>query len=179
MLATAAPDDLVPRATRGDAAARAELVALYGGRVFALCKRLAPDPEDCYQEVWEKVLGALPRFDPGGRAPIGAWIQIIARRHLTDRHRRRVVRGEVVPIDGLQAVDPGPDEALAKHQRRARLEAAIRRLPEAQRRVVVLHHIHGMPLLDIAREDGVEIGTLKSRLHRGRARLATLLRGHR
>lgn len=153
------------------------LVDEHGPRVFAMCARLAPDPEDCYQEIWEKVVGALARFDPSGAASIGTWIATIARRHLVDRHRRRLVRGEVVEIGALPAADPAPDEALARAQRRARVEAAVRQLPEAHRRVVVLHHVHGVPLETIAEEEGVPLGTVKSRLHRGRARLAELVGG--
>jgi RNA polymerase sigma-70 factor, ECF subfamily len=158
-------------------AAPSRLVNEHGARVYAMCARLAPDPEDCYQEIWEKVLGALGRFDPRGPASIGTWIATIARRHLVDRHRRRTVRGEVVPIAGLPTVDPGADEVLAGRQRRDRVEAAVQRLPEAHRRVVVLHHVHGVSLEDLAAEEGVPVGTIKSRLHRGRIRLAELLGG--
>lgn len=158
-------------------AAPATLVDTHGGRVWAMCHRLAAEPEDCYQEIWEKVFGALDRFDPVGAASIGTWIATIARRHLVDRHRRDRVRGEVVSIAGLSTAEPAVDEVLDLAQRQARVEAAIARLPDAHRRVVVLHHIHGVPLETLAEEEGVPIGTLKSRLHRGRARLADLLGG--
>ena len=153
------------------------LVDEHGPRVYAMCSRLAPDPEDCYQEIWEKVLGAIARFDPAGAASVGTWIGTIARRHLVDRHRRRKVRGEVVSITALPSVDPGADEVLARRQREARVEAALQRLPEAHRSVVVLHHIHGVSLEQLAEDEGVPIGTVKSRLHRGRIRLADLLGG--
>jgi RNA polymerase sigma-70 factor (ECF subfamily) len=153
------------------------LVDTHGGRVWAMCRRLAAEPEDCYQEIWEKVFGALDRFDPVGAASVGTWIATIARRHLVDRHRRSRVRGEVVSIAGLATAEPAADDALDRHQRRARVEDAIARLPDAHRRVVVLHHIHGVPLETLAEEEGVPLGTLKSRLHRGRARLAELLGG--
>lgn len=153
------------------------LVDAHGPRVFAMCARLAPDPDDCYQEIWEKVIGALGRFDPSGPASIGTWIATVARRHLIDRHRRRVARGQVLPLTGLASPEPAADEAIARAQRHARVEAALARLPEPQRRVVVLHHIHGVPLEQLADEEGVAIGTLKSRLHRGRARLAELMGG--
>src|SRR5690606_22014330 len=70
---------------------RADLVAAHGPAVYALCRRLTPDPDDCYQEIWEKVFRALPRFDPGGAASVRTWILTIAHRHLVDRHRRRLV----------------------------------------------------------------------------------------
>jgi RNA polymerase sigma-70 factor (ECF subfamily) len=155
----------------------ATLIREHGPRVFAMCARLAADPEDCYQEIWEKVLSALDRFDPQGPATLGTWIATIARRHLIDAHRRRQVRGEVLSIAQLPASEPAADEQVAQIQRRERIEAAVARLPDAQRRVVVLHHIHGVPLEQLAEEEGVPIGTLKSRLHRGRTQLAELLGG--
>jgi len=179
MQPSAVPDPTLELAIRGDQGARSRIVDRHGPRVYALCRRLAADPEDCYQEIWEKVLKALERFDPGGTASLGGWISVIARRHLTDRHRRLKVRGEVVPLTGLPAVDQGIDERIAARQRRERLEAALQRLPYAQRQVVVLHHIHGLSLEAIAADEGVAIGTLKSRLHRGRARLSTLLGARR
>ncbi len=152
-----------------------DVVAAHGPRVYAMCARLAADPEDCYQEIWEKVLGALDRFDPAGTASIATWIATIARRHLIDRHRRRQVRGVVVPLTGLASAEPAPEEALSRRQREIRVETALQALPDAHRRVVVLHHIHGVPLEQLAADEGVPLGTIKSRLHRGRARLADLL----
>jgi len=129
--------------------------------------------------VWEKLFLALARFDPRGTASFRTWALTITRRHLIDRHRRRQTRGVVLPLDGLPAVDPAADEALAAHQRKARLEAALARLPDAQRRAVVSHHLLGLPLHTIALDEGTQTGTIKSRLHRGRARLAQLLGGSR
>jgi RNA polymerase sigma-70 factor (ECF subfamily) len=80
-----------------------------------------------------------------------------------------------VRLDALPPVDPDIDERLAQRQRTARLEVAVGRLPEDQRRVVVLHHLQGLSLQDLAETEGVAVGTIKSRLHRGRARLAQLL----
>lgn len=148
------------------------VVEQHGALVYGMCRRLADDPDDAYQTIWEKVLKALPRFDPDGRAPLAAWIATIARRTLIDRHRRRVVRGEIVPLDGL--ADPGDVEAVvAERQVTAQLEALLRGLPPAQRHVVVGHHVYGLSLEELAEEAGVAVGTIKSRLHRGRAQLAS------
>src|SRR5687767_15768046 len=106
------PDPTVVAASRGDPRAQAALVDVHGPRVFAMCARLAADPEDCYQEIWEKVLSALDRFDPSGPASIGTWIATIARRHLIDRHRRQKTRGEVLSIGNLPSVQPAADEQL-------------------------------------------------------------------
>ncbi len=153
---------------------RAALIAEHGPSLWGLCRRLCPEPEDAYQEIWEKALGALDRFDPHGTASLRSWLLTIAHRHLVDRHRRRTVRGVVVPLAGL-STPAEAEEVLDRAQRHARLEAALARLPEPQRRVVVLHHLHGCTLEQLAESEEVALGTIKSRLHRGRARLAELL----
>jgi len=178
-VSSTAPELTLVRATRGDPRAQRALLEAHGPLVYGLCRRLTPDPDDAYQEIWAKVLEALPRFDLGGAASVRTWIGTIARRHLIDRHRRRVVRGEVVPRHEVALPDPAPaaDARVAERRRAVRLEAALARLPDLQRRVVVLHHLQGVELAVIARDEGASIGTIKSRLHRGRGRLAELLGG--
>jgi RNA polymerase sigma-70 factor (ECF subfamily) len=163
------------RAAAGDAGARAELVRTYGPLIWSLCRRLGPEPEDAYQEVWEKVFSAVGRFDPGGTASLRTWIATITHRHLVDRHRRRTVRGEVVELGEMPA--PVEEDRLGLAQDVERLEAALQRLPEGHRRVVVLHHLQDVPLDEIASTEGLALGTVKSRLHRARARLLELLGG--
>lgn len=166
-LPSPAPDRLVRAAAAGDESARAALVATHGPRLWSVCRRAADHAEDAYQEVWTRVFAALAAFDPGGPATLGTWIVTVAHRYLVDQHRRRAVRGEQVPADDLpgEVVD---FDAAARHRH---LERALRRLPEDQRRVVVLHHVEDQPLDAIALVEGVPLGTVKSRLHRARARL--------
>lgn len=171
------PADPLPRAISGDAEARAALVARHGGLIWSLCARLAADPEDAWQEIWEKALRALPRFDPAGPARFSTWLATLAHRHLVDRHRRRRTRGEAVSVEQLAALGADPEQATAEGERSARLEAALARLPEPWRRVIVAHHIAELPLDAIAEAEGVPVGTVKSRLHRGRAALITMLGG--
>lgn len=152
---------------------REGLVAEHGPLVWGLCRRLCPEPEDAYQEIWEKVFTAVHRFDPEGPATLRTWIVTIAHRHLVDRHRRRRVRGEVVELREIPVVVD--EDRLDAQRRTARLEAALQRLPEGHRRIVVLHHLEGLTLDQIAKDEDVAVGTVKSRLHRARARLLELL----
>lgn len=168
-------DPVLHRAVRGDRSACAALVRAHGPMVWGLCRRLTPDPEDAYQAIWAKAFAALPDLDPDGPASFRTWLRTLAHRHLIDRHRRRTVRGEVVPLDRAPAHAADADVQVDASRRAAALEAAIATLPEPQRRVVVLHHLHGVPLAEIADEEGVAVGTVKSRLHRGRAALAAAL----
>ena len=118
-------------------------------------------------------------LDPHGRASLATWIRTITHRLLVDLHRRHKVRGHVVPMTDLVSEQLPADEVVARGERLARLERALAALPVAQRRVVVLHHLYGTALDEIAAAEGVAVGTVKSRLHRGRARLAQLLGGPR
>lgn len=170
---------LLKRAARGDPGARHTLVETHGPLVYSLCRRLCPDPDDAYQDVWTKVFAALDRFRTDDPGRFGAWIATITRRHLVDRHRRRQVRGVPASIDHLPDPLPGPDHLTDTARLRDHLEAAIATLPFPQRLAVVGHDVHGTPLAELAADAGVPVGTIKSRLHRGRARLAELLREHR
>ena len=167
------------RATAGDPAARQAIVDAHGPWVFALCRRLCHDAEDAYQEVWLKVFGALDRFDADAALRLRPWIGTIARRHLIDRHRRSKVRGHTQPPDHLADPGPSPDRLAHRAELRVQVDAALAELPFEQRAAIVLHDVHGVALATIAEEHGVAVGTIKSRLHRGRARLAALLRSHR
>ena len=82
----------------------------------------------------------------------------------------------MVPLGDIPAHD-GVDERIDGQRRAERLEAALARLPVDMRTVIVMHHLNGVPLEDIAAAEGVAVGTVKSRLHRGRARLLELLGG--
>ena len=168
-------DQTVRKAAAGDADARRALVQTHGPMVYGLCRRMCSEPDDAYQEVWEKVFRALHRFDPDKPGALRSWVATITHRHLVDRHRRRRTRGVVVPLRDVPPRDPDIDERIARRQEVARLEAALQRLPEPHRRVVVMHHLQGVSLEEIAGQEGVATGTVKSRLHRARARLASLL----
>ncbi len=164
----------IVRAQSGDRRALRGLIDAHGPLVWSLARRLAAEPEDAYQEIWEKVFRALPRFDPAGRASFRTWLATVANRHLIDRHRRAVVR-RVEPLRAEPAHEPDPSAEIDSKRSEARLEALLRLLPEPQRRAVVMHHVHGLDLAEIAAIEGVARGTIKSRLHRGRGRLAELL----
>ncbi|MCB9778475.1 MAG: sigma-70 family RNA polymerase sigma factor [Alphaproteobacteria bacterium] len=163
-----------------DPALRTAVVERWAGLVWALCRRLSPTPDDSYQAAWAHLLPRLHHYDPSRAAP-ATWLTTVVHRRLVDEHRRRGRQAEILPLHGpdpareLQARGPSADETLDRNRRARALEQALARLPEDQRRVVVLHHLHGLSLADIADAEDVAVGTLKSRLHRGRARLLTLL----
>ncbi|GAA4687633.1 SigE family RNA polymerase sigma factor [Phytohabitans rumicis] len=111
---------------------------------------------------WSKIIG----YDD----PV-AWVRRVAWNLAASRWRRlRTARAYLRHQREEHVAGPNPD--------RVALTAALARLPENQRRAVVLHHLADMSVAEIARQEGVAEGTVKSWLHRGRAALATLLTEH-
>jgi RNA polymerase sigma-70 factor (ECF subfamily) len=98
-----------------------------------------------------------------------AWVSRVAHNLAISRWRRARVAVASWTRHGPLPPPAEPDAATAD------LVAALRRLPEAQRRALVMHHIGGFAVADIARAEGVPEGTVKARLSRGRQALAPLL----
>lgn len=98
-----------------------------------------------------------------------AWVRLIVTRLCADRWRRFGVRSRAV-----QALRP-PEPVAPPSEETVLLTAALRRLPVEQRRVLVLHYLMDIAIADIAEETGTSLGTVKSRLSRGRAALAEIL----
>jgi RNA polymerase sigma-70 factor, ECF subfamily len=171
--------DLLSKALSGDRLAWEGMLQRYGPLVYDLCRRLDVDPDDAYQEIWEKLIRALPGFDPGRGAKLSTWIATVAHRHLIDRYRRRSVRGEVVALGPMPGTMPSVPDRIAQAEQLRSLERAVDALPEMHRRIVVLHHLHDVPVDVLARAEGVPKGTVKSRLHRARVRLARAMGGGR
>ena len=167
---------VVRQAKAGDLAAWQRLVSHHGPRVYALCRRLDVDPDDAYQACWEKIYTALDGFDSTQSTPFGAWVHTLTRRLLIDRHRRRQRRSVLnMRTTPPPSVPPAAEDVVLSRERSALLESSLQKLPALQRRVIILHHIEGLSLEDIAAHEQTAIGTIKSRLHRGRARLARTL----
>ena len=173
------PLDLLRRAANGERAARAALLERYGSRVWGLCRRLSPEPEDAYQEIWEKLFGRLTQFDPSGSASFGTWVSRVAHHHLIDRARSRGRKGQAVPLEALPPVAPTAERRAGLRMELAQVEEALMKLSEDQRRVVIAHCIHGVPLTELAQDEDVPVGTLKARLHRARAELYRRTRRNR
>ncbi|MFI7540985.1 RNA polymerase sigma factor [Actinoplanes sp. NPDC049599] len=140
------------------------------GRVCAQVHAYLNDRAEAEDLVQEAFLRAWQRWSDIHRYddPV-AWVRRVAWNLATSRLRRLVVAGRVLRKQAPPAVTPGADPDHVA------LVAALRRLPERQRRVIVLHHIADLPVVEIAAELGVPKGTVVSWLHRGRAQLAAQL----
>jgi RNA polymerase sigma-70 factor (ECF subfamily) len=125
------------------------------------------EAQDCVQEACAR---AWQRWDRlGGYDAPEAWVRQVAWRLAVSRFRRARTGVRAVRRHGPQ---PDVPEVNADH---VALVAALAQIPAAQRRAVVLHHVAGLSVQEVATEAGVPVGTVKARLSRGRAALALLL----
>jgi RNA polymerase sigma-70 factor (ECF subfamily) len=155
------------RARAGDPRAFRALYEHHADAVYGFLHRMLGDgaaAEDALQDAFLRVLGALRGFDPCGPARLSTWIFTIARRvALTAIDRRRP------PPDG------GASAPQAQPELRLALEAAVAALPEALRSTFVLREACDLGYEELAAIEGIDIGTVKSRLHRARAALKAAL----
>lgn len=136
------------------------------GQVYAMCGDF-PEAQDCVQEAFVRAWDHRRQLDRA-HAP-EAWVRTVAWRLAVSRWRR--ARRALVPADRSRPATSPPEPDI----HHAALVAALRRIPEEQRRAVVLHHLCDLSVADVAVETGVPVGTVKARLSRGRTALAALL----
>jgi RNA polymerase sigma-70 factor (ECF subfamily) len=162
------------------------LVAVSHRRLLRQLTAMTADLEqaqDCLQEAYERAWARWPTVsrleDPE------AWIRKVAWRVAVSSHRRRTTFARLLPRllpAASRAPSPsgGPTRASSSAAGGGAEEAmdvqeALRRLTPDQRRALVLHYFIGMSVAEVAVETGASVGSVKSRLHRGRLALATLL----
>lgn len=172
-------EDLVAAFVRGDEAAFDRLVERHRRWVYGLCYRYfgdAADAEDAAQNTFVAVLRRAETF--AGAARFSTWLYRVAMNACNDLARARDRRPRTVPLpDGGTPGEPDGDlpdvaDVLANRELGLELEAALRRLDPDHARTVVLCDVHGLGQAEVAARQGVAVGTVKSRLHRARARLA-------
>lgn len=135
--------------------------------------RNAADAEDLVQETLTRAWVGLDRFAPGSNAR--AWLHTILQRARTDAWRRRSRRPELVELSGPEPADRVSPAAAAAAG--LDVERALQGLPETYRAAVVLRDLEGFSYQEIAEILGVALGTVMSRIHRGRALLREALSG--
>jgi RNA polymerase sigma-70 factor, ECF subfamily len=170
-------DRALTRARAGDQTCLATLVETYQRRVYALVGRMMLGRpqlvDDLAQETFIKVLRGLSRFDPNGPARLSTWILTIATRTCLDMLRQKTAPTE--ELSPLLPSDANPEAEAENRQLGRRVEAAMTRLPEEMRAVLVLRAYHDFDYPDIAAALGLELGTVKSRLGRARSALREAL----
>lgn len=151
----------------------------HGRFLYTVAYRLTgndADASDLVQEVLLRVRRGLETYQPGS---LEGWLSRISTNAFLDEVRRRKRRPTAALPDEPDRVLRGfalePDEALAMVRLPEHIQDAIRALPEEFRVAVVLCDVVGLPYEEIAEHAGVPVGTVRSRIHRGRAQLRKAL----
>ena len=173
-------EELIAAVAAGD---REAFGALYRRRrpdVYRFALHMTGIPaaaEDVAQEVFLTVIHDAARYAPE-RAAVVAWLLGIARNHARRRLSER--RYEPLPEPGSETgVLSDPAETVARSRQLAELRRALSSLPVPYREAVVLCDLQELSYQDAAAAVGCAIGTVRSRLHRGRRLLAARMRGER
>ncbi|MDX1502112.1 MAG: sigma-70 family RNA polymerase sigma factor [Thermoanaerobaculia bacterium] len=174
--------DLVTRHRYGDEQAFEELYGRYEPLVYNLALRMTGDRDhaaDLAQEAFLRIHGNLASYR--GRSSLKTWVFQVALNCFRSRLRRRGWRRRAVepeePLERLADARRDPESRLLAKDAGERVQAALALLPVPFREAVVLRDLQGLSYREIARICKVRIGTVRSRLARGRERLRQLLEG--
>lgn len=177
---SASDEELLAAMVQGNRDAFGELYRRRRPDVYRFAAHMTGDPaaaEDVTQDVFMAVIHEARRYDPR-RAAVVSWLLGIARNHA----RRRLSKDRALdalpdaPADEM-TISSDPVAGLARERQIAALHRALRALPVAYREVVVLCDLQELSYGDAAAALGCALGTVRSRLHRGRALLGSRLRG--
>ena len=172
----------IAAAREGDQGAFEELVRLYEKRVLALTQRMCKNPEDAAEAAQEAFFAAwrgLKNFR--GDSSFSTWIYRLASNACVDLLRREGKRQAAVSLDDeelnldLSSPLPSPQEEAERQELRERIEAGLQALPPEYRAALVLREIQQLRYDEIGQALGVDIGTVKSRINRGRKKLCGFL----
>ncbi|HEX6899602.1 MAG TPA: sigma-70 family RNA polymerase sigma factor [Thermoanaerobaculia bacterium] len=173
---------LVERHRCGDMQAFDEVYERFGEMVYNLALRLAGNREeaaDLTQEIFLRIYRHLGSF--GGRSTLKTWVFRIAINHCRDRLSRHVPTMQSIDADpeegSVMIADPsrGPEELAVAADQGRRVMEGLARIPQVFREAVVLRDLEGLSYEEIAEVLGVRVGTVRSRIARGRDQLRSLL----
>ena len=178
---------LVEVAQRGDVASFNELVRLFEGRVYNLCYRMLGDPDSSADAAQDAFLAAFRNLRSFRGGSFRSWMLRIATNTCYDVLRVRKRRPSVsldIEADDESASSPlqiadtaeSPDDFSLRRELAAAIQDGLAMLPDEQRIVLILSDIQGLPYEEIAQITNSNLGTVKSRLSRGRARLREVLK---
>lgn len=174
--------DLVTRHLYGDPQAFDEVYERFNRLVFQVALRMSGDPalaEDLSQEIFLRVFRHLEKFK--GRSSLKTWVYRVSinccRSRLGRRSRRSRswVEVEDRQLEQIPSTTEGPDARLQRREASATVARALAELPLPFREAVVLRDISGLAYEEIAAVLGVRIGTVRSRIARGRDRLRDIV----
>ena len=180
------PDiSLVERCLSGDAGGWEELVRVHTRRVYAICYRFTGSDhqaQDLTQDVFLRIFRSLKSFR-AGEGSFAVWLTRLTRNLLIDHYRRnkleRVtdsIETQLPMLEETRAMSARADGLLAGREASETLQGALKKLSPELRETVILRDLEELEYREIAQVLNVPEGTVKSRLNRGRAELARILR---
>jgi RNA polymerase sigma-70 factor (ECF subfamily) len=178
---------LIAESQSGNLDAFNRIVALYQGRIYNQCYRMLNEAEAAADAAQDTFLSAFHKLRSFRGGSFRSWILRIATNTCYDVLRARKRRpttsldAAMEPDEGIPAFDPpapgeSPGEVAERHELGATLQRCLALLPDDQRTAVILSDIQGMNYQEIAEITHANLGTVKSRLSRGRARLRDMLK---
>ncbi|UCH86264.1 MAG: sigma-70 family RNA polymerase sigma factor [Dehalococcoidia bacterium] len=185
-MAIADEGQLVRSSQKGDLDAFNTLVQAYQRQVYNLCLRMlgAAAAEDAAQETFIAAYRRLSGFRGGN---FRAWLLRIAANICCDELRRQRSRPAASLAAALEAGSPadvpsdsaGPEEEALRRELGRHLQQGLATLPAEQRLVIILRDVHGLSYEELTEAMGCSLGTVKSRIARGRARMRDYLMARR
>ena len=174
--------ELILLLQQGDESAFETILHLYEKKVYTLCRRMCGNDEDA-QEAAQDAFLSLWRSAKSfrGDASLSTWLYRLATNACIDLLRRNKRGGERVSLDDeettLELVDesPLPEQALERKETQRLVEKGLAALPEDYRAILLLREAEGLSYAEIAEAMHMELGTVKSRISRGRVLLRNYL----
>ena len=173
---------LLERARDGDLDAFNDLVTLYQDQLFALVVRMVPDRDQASDAVQEAFFSAFRNLASFRGGSVKSWLNRICVNAAMDTQRAKKRRPSQ-PYPELDdeswqppaGAEADPERTALDSERTRALSAALARITDDQRAAIVLYDVEGYDYAEIAEMTGVSLGTVKSRIHRGRLALRVLL----
>jgi RNA polymerase sigma-70 factor (ECF subfamily) len=180
-----ADNQLVERCLSGEEAAWEELVRVHTRRVYSICYRFTGsdhEAQDLTQEVFLRVFRSLKSFR-SGEGSFGVWLARLSRNLLIDHYRRTKleratdsIEEQLPMLEERTAMSSRTEGLVAGREASELLQEALQKLSPELRETVILRDLEELEYREIAQVLNVPEGTVKSRLNRGRAELARVVR---
>ncbi len=177
-------NNVVKECLDGSEGAWRMLVNTYSKRIFNMAYQFAgsyEEAEDLTQDIFLKLYGALPKYD--FKKDFSAWFLTLGKNYLIDQYRKtkweKKTRDEFDEHFLASGADENPEIGLVKLESQKTVWSALNSLPSEIRMTVILRDIQGKSYEEVAEIMSLPLGTVKSRINRGRLQLAKILKEKR
>ncbi|MCX7975124.1 MAG: RNA polymerase sigma factor [Candidatus Aminicenantes bacterium] len=172
-------EKLAKECLEGNTEAWRLLVDTFSKKIFNLAYQFCgryEEAEDLTQEIFMKIFTSLPKYD--GRKNFTAWILVVAKNHLIDSYRQ--TKRKIRPRDNFDVhlpanLTPDPEVEMIAEQERQLIWKGIGKLSPDLRLAIILKEIQGKSYEEVAEILNIPVGTVKSRINRGKLQLAQIL----